>query len=180
MLRYEMLFLTVPELTSDEEKAIETGLDKLVRDAKGSITTFDRWGKYRLAYPVKKNDYGIYFLMRFEMENPGDLFEKIRYFFRVTHNAIVVRNGIFKLDPDSPTEYTRPDSLEDSPAQDVDKFIAENKMEGLMKQAEENKAASEAVEPVEEQPEDVSVDLSEKGQGEEESVEDNDDEVASA
>ena len=58
--------LTVPEITADETKSIEQQFDRVVADKKGTMVSFERWGKYRLAYPVKKNDYGVYFLARFE------------------------------------------------------------------------------------------------------------------
>ena len=134
MHRYEMLLLTVPELTSDEETTIEKGLHKIIDEAKGKVVSFERWGKYRLAYPVKGSDYGIYFLMRIDIEDAGDLFNKIRYFFRVSQGSTVVRAGFFKLDPSAPKEYSRPDSLEDTPVQDVDKFLEDNKMDGLLKE----------------------------------------------
>ena len=78
MMRYELLMLSVPEITLDEAKTLETHLERVIREAKGTIISFDRWGKYRLAYPVKKNDYGVYFLTRFELEDAGALLEELR------------------------------------------------------------------------------------------------------
>ena len=54
MLRYEILFLTVPEITGDEVEAVKELFTKSIRTSKGDLLAFDRWGKYRLAYPVKK------------------------------------------------------------------------------------------------------------------------------
>lgn len=54
MNRYEALMLTVPEITADEAKSIEQQFDRLVADKKGSIISFEKWGKFRLAYPVKR------------------------------------------------------------------------------------------------------------------------------
>ncbi len=68
MFRYEVLFLTVPEITKDESEAIKAHFTKVIRTHKGTLVSFDRWGKYRLAYQVGKNDYGVYSLIRFEVE----------------------------------------------------------------------------------------------------------------
>ena len=56
--RYEVLLLTVPEITLDESKNLEKQLNNLIQNNKGSFVSFERWGKYKLVYPVKKNDYG--------------------------------------------------------------------------------------------------------------------------
>ena len=74
MKRYETLILSVPEITADESSWLELELNKIIQKAKGSIVSFEKWGKYRLAYPIRKNDYGIYFLIRFEME--GELYNQ--------------------------------------------------------------------------------------------------------
>jgi len=114
MFRYEMLILASPEITKDEESNLEKQIDTLIRDAKGSIVEFDRWGKYRLAYPVRGHDYGVYFLMRFEVEDKNILKEIDRMFY-VKFNAAVMRSMNTKLDLDQSLEYKRPPSLEDTP-----------------------------------------------------------------
>jgi len=67
MLKYETLILSVPEATTDEANKMESQVNKIIEANKGKLISFDRWGKYRLAYPVKKNKYGVYFLTRFEI-----------------------------------------------------------------------------------------------------------------
>ena len=52
--RYETLILSIPEITNDESKAIEAAIEKTVKSTKGSVISYDRWGKYRLAYPIQK------------------------------------------------------------------------------------------------------------------------------
>jgi len=118
MFRYEMLILASPEITKDEESTLEKQIDKLIDKAKGSIVEFDRWGKYRLAYPVRNNEYGVYFLMRFNIEDKSVL-KDINKMFYVKFNAIVMRNMSTRLDPDQPLEYKRPPSLEDTPKKPI-------------------------------------------------------------
>lgn len=132
MLRYEILMLSVPEITQDEAKQLEDRLEKVIGQYKGTVVSFERWGKYRLAYPVKKNEYGVYFLMRFEIEqNPTDLVNELKTIFAVKLNDIVMRYLVSKLDASVSLVYQRPQSLEDAPARDVDTFLREHKVEGL-------------------------------------------------
>jgi len=134
MLRYEMLFLTVPEITGDEIESIKSYFQKAVRAAQGDMLSFERWGKYRLAYPVNKNDYGVYFLTRFEVskEQRDALLKDIRGSYIFKFNHLIVKNMICRLDEKASLEYKRPESLEDTP-HDVDTFLKKNDMEGLLK-----------------------------------------------
>ena len=134
MLRYEMLFLTVPEITGDEIESIKSYFSKSVRTAQGDMISFERWGKYRLAYPVKKNDYGVYFLTRFEVaqEQRDALLKDIRGSYIFKFNNLIMKNMICRLDETASLEYKRPESLEDTP-HDVDSFLKKNDMEGLLK-----------------------------------------------
>ena len=134
MLRYETLILVVPEITKDETTHLEAQAEQLIKKTGGSIISFDRWGKYKLAYPLRKNDYGVYFLLRFEIENAQaqPLIESIRALFLVKYNHIVMRNMTTVLVPDQSLDYQKPESLEDMPTRDVDSFLKENKITGLL------------------------------------------------
>jgi len=114
MPRYELLILASPEITKDEESNLETHIDKLINKSKGSIVSFDRWGKYRLAYPVRKNEYGVYFLLRFDTKDKN-LIKEIERMFYVKLNSIVMRSIFSRLDQDQSLEYKKPPSLEDAP-----------------------------------------------------------------
>lgn len=134
MIRYETLFLAVPQITADEANAIESQLEKAVQNSKGKVISYDRWGKFRLAYPVRKYDYGIYFLMRFEIsdEKKAEILDSIKNLFTVKQSDIVMRNAIVRLKPDQSLEYQRGESLEEVPSHSVDSFLKENKMTGLL------------------------------------------------
>jgi small subunit ribosomal protein S6 len=136
MFRYEVLFLTVPEITKDESENIKSHFTKVIRAHKGAMVSFDRWGKYRLAYPVNKNEYGVYFLTRFEVDfdQKESLLAAIKETFVFKFNTLIPKHIIERLDPVASLEYRRPDSLEDNP-QDVDTFLKRNEMEGLIKKS---------------------------------------------
>jgi small subunit ribosomal protein S6 len=114
-LRYETLMLTVPEITQDESKALETIFDRTVQASKGAMVSFERWGKYRLAYPVNKNEYGVYFLARFEVTPASKLVDEIRTLFAIKLNDVVMRSVTTRLEEKDPLTYQRPKSLEEMP-----------------------------------------------------------------
>lgn len=144
MVRYESLILAIPEITQDEINTLEKELDRITQKAKGSIIAFDRWGKFRLAYPVRKNDYGVYFLARFEVPIEAAINEDIKALFAIKLNNIVMRNLFACLDSQASSDYQRPKSLEESPAtRDVSTFLKENKMEGLLSSVQAQEAALE-------------------------------------
>jgi ribosomal protein S6 len=131
MLRqYEALLLTVPEITGDEAKHLETQLDKAIKAGTGSIISFERWGKYRLAYEINKNDYGVFFLTRFEIPEGTKTIAELKTLLKVKLNNVVMRDMISVLDPKNPLTYQRPRSLEEAPVREGD-YSKDNKMTGF-------------------------------------------------
>ncbi len=133
MMRYETLFLTVPEFTNDEFSALESSINKTIQDSKGMLVSCERWGKYRLAYPVRKNEYGIYGLIRFEAdtESKHAVLEAVKTLLTIKHGDSIMRCMTVNLDAQKSLAYERPESLEEAPVRDVDSFLKENRMEGL-------------------------------------------------
>ena len=130
MFRYEILILTIPEITKDEASTLEFQVDKLIKQINGSTISFERWGKYRLAYPVKRNDYGVYFLIRFEVENKRAIIKDLNSLFAVKFSGIVARSVVAILDAKKSLEYQKPPSLEDTPRRHISSFLEEK---GLLK-----------------------------------------------
>jgi len=141
MFRYEILILTIPEITKDEASTLEFQIDKLINSVKGSLISFERWGKYRLAYPVRKNDYGVYFLVRFEMEDKHSIAKELNTLFSVKFSDIVMRSFVSKLGPDQSLEYQKPPSLEDTPKRQISSFLEEK---GLLKRSKPTTKSPEA------------------------------------
>lgn len=128
MARYEILMLTIPEVTEDEIKGIESQVQGILRVAKGTLVSFERWGKYRLAYPVKKNEYGVYFLLRFEL--PGESEEtlnEIKALINVKFYDIIMRSMVTVLDSKQSLVYQRPTSLEEAPRRESGSFLRPSK-----------------------------------------------------
>ena len=130
MHRYEALILTVPEITADEAKTIEQQFDQLITSKKGSIISFERWGKYRLSYPVQKNDYGIYFLARFETTD-STLVLELNTLLGVKLHELIMRFIVTKLSAIKSLEYQRPPSVEEAPIREVGSFMKDNRMDSM-------------------------------------------------
>lgn len=127
MLRYEILILVTPDVTQDETASIEKYLAGLIKNAKADLISYERWGKYRLAYPVRKKEYGVYYLLRFAVnqEQKQALIKDMQEALRVKFNDLVMRFMVHEIRPGQSLEYTRPRSLEEMP-QDVDNLLKEN------------------------------------------------------
>lgn len=121
MIRYETLILAVPEITNDEAATIEKTLAAAISQAQGNVISFERWGKFKLAYQINKNDYGVYYLVRYEVsnENKTALANQIQELFAVRLNTLVMRHMTSVLDARKGLEYTRPQSLEEAPEVDT-------------------------------------------------------------
>ena len=107
MIRYETLLLARTEITHDELAMIESNFDQIFTQNKGSLTSFDRWGKYRLAYPVKKYSYGVYVLARYELptDTVTQTIERLNTFLKLKCNETVLRYVSVRLAPDAPVTY---------------------------------------------------------------------------
>lgn len=142
MLRYEVLFFTAPEITADEATAVERQVEQLVSQAKGDVISFERWGKYKLAYPVRHNEYAVYFLVRFEVSNESkdSLLEALTHLFAVKQTDLVMRHMVGKLAAGQSLEYTRPGALEEVTSHNVDDFLRDNNMSGFLQNKSVNKA----------------------------------------
>jgi small subunit ribosomal protein S6 len=74
-----------PDLEIDIDTPIAK-LEKLVSGVGGSVTKRDNWGKKRLAYPVKKQQFGIY--SYFELELPPARVRELEAQLLITEEVI--------------------------------------------------------------------------------------------
>lgn len=66
MNKYEMMFIVKATMESDKVKAAADMLQKIVTDAKSKVVEFKELGEKKLAYPIKKEINGYYFVMQIE------------------------------------------------------------------------------------------------------------------
>lgn len=117
MIYYEMLLLLTSDVSQEAYEAIKNKFESVILSKNGEIKNYDRWGKYLLAYPIKKYTYGIYVLLRFGVSKVhlNEVLNEIRSLCALKFNLVVMRYVFVKLGKTISPIYCRPDSLEDSP-----------------------------------------------------------------
>ncbi len=66
MNKYEMMFIVKATMESDQVKATAENMKKVVSSCGGTVTEFKELGEKKLAYPIKKELNGYYFVMQIE------------------------------------------------------------------------------------------------------------------
>jgi small subunit ribosomal protein S6 len=63
---YELVVIVTPESGEEAFEARVTAVSKLITGHGGTVVNIERWGKRKLAYPVKHHREGLYFLVHFK------------------------------------------------------------------------------------------------------------------
>ena len=66
MTQYETAFLISPNLEEEETEKVIVQMAEVVSKKKGKMINEDRWGKRRLAYPIKKFEEAFYVFFHYE------------------------------------------------------------------------------------------------------------------
>ena len=64
---YELVVLLHPDLEIDLDAPTKK-IERLITEAGGKITARDNWGKKRLAYRIRKQDFAIYLYFELELK----------------------------------------------------------------------------------------------------------------
>lgn len=65
---YELVFIISPEVEDEALDAAVDSVSQFITGKEGIISGVERWGKRRLAYPIKHFTEGSYVLSRFKMK----------------------------------------------------------------------------------------------------------------
>jgi small subunit ribosomal protein S6 len=144
--RYETLMLVSTDVTDDELTLIEKNFDLISSNAKGKVSRFDKWGKYRLAYPVNKSAYGVYVLVRFELpkETAPKALPEIETLLKIKCSEIVWRHVTTALRADAPQTYHKPEPVDVARTSNLDSLLKENKMGNLLDSVDNHHGDDEA------------------------------------
>ncbi|HXH26936.1 MAG TPA: 30S ribosomal protein S6 [Candidatus Acidoferrum sp.] len=82
---YELVVLLHPDLEVDLERPLAK-IRKLIADNGGEITKEDNWGKRKLAYRIKGEDFAVY--MYFEAKLPVEAVKKIQNVLNITDESL--------------------------------------------------------------------------------------------
>jgi small subunit ribosomal protein S6 len=93
MKEYELTVLIHPDLEVDLETPL-TKIRGIITSAGGSIVSEDNWGKKKLAYRIKKEDFAVY--EYFDIKLPADAPLKISSIFNITDE--ILRYLLVKVD----------------------------------------------------------------------------------
>jgi small subunit ribosomal protein S6 len=134
MLRYETLLLGKTEMTEDDIAMLERSFDKIISAAEGKLSSFDKWGKYRLAFQVNKNTHGVYILVRYEIpvNSASKMINELDEFLKIKCDELVLRHVNKRLAKNAPATYMKPDALDAIRTGSVDAFIKDNKIDSLL------------------------------------------------
>jgi len=97
MNQYEVAVLFDPGLEIDLEKATSK-VEKIITTGGGKITNTDNWGKRKLAYPIKGQDFAIYVFYTADL--PGESVAKINDTLNITDEVmrfLIVRPDLKKI-----------------------------------------------------------------------------------
>lgn len=68
MTNYEIMFIVKNTIDDEAVKKEADALQAIVTDGKGKVVEFKEMGKRKLAYPIKKELTGTYFVMTVEAD----------------------------------------------------------------------------------------------------------------
>lgn len=90
MPTYETLFITLPNLSEEEEKSVVSSFEQVITE-RFTMVANERMGRRRLAYPIKKFEDGVYtrFLYDADETAPKELDRRMRISDRVLRHLTV-------------------------------------------------------------------------------------------
>ena len=86
MKTYQTIIVIDSLLKSEEIDAIIEKILRIINNNGGKVTNVNRWEKKRLAYEIKKRQYGYY--VEIDFEAPGDLVKTLERDYRLDENIL--------------------------------------------------------------------------------------------
>lgn len=71
MRNYELAYIANPDLDEEALNALEERIQGWIEAAEGKIAEVDRWGRRKLAYPIKDFRDGHYYFYSLELPSEG-------------------------------------------------------------------------------------------------------------
>ena len=94
MHKYEIMFIVKATMESADVKKTAETFKKLVSDLKGTVAEYKELGEKKLAYPIKKELNGYYYVMQVEANN--DAITEFNRKVKLDEN--ILRHLIIRLD----------------------------------------------------------------------------------
>ena len=155
---YSTIFIVDISQNPDEVDTVSSRVQQLIEDHGGVIKKIDRWGKRRLAYPIKKKTHGYYVEIEFSANShlniPKTLEEEYRMNDRVLrYLTYVIDKKELKQRERNAQRMKRKASQQEAKAAPVEaKPPVEEKQQATAEEQKPAEAPVEAKPPVEEAP----------------------------
>ena len=139
MRRYEILFIAHADSSDDEMNEHVERYKAIITNSKGIVVKIDKWGMRKLAYEIKKQTKGIYYLMDFagesatvpELERNLKIDDRILKFLTVLKDTEVDPLELEKeIKGETPPEAKITSPIADSPETSSEAAVAEQTAEG--------------------------------------------------
>jgi small subunit ribosomal protein S6 len=85
-INYETVFIAEPEIPTEQVDQLIGKIKETIEAHKGSVTSEDRWGRRRLAYPLRGNREGFYTVLNFTAE--PTVIRALEHLYNVTDSVI--------------------------------------------------------------------------------------------
>lgn len=91
MHNYELVFIIQADLDETTLNSIVENVESLIKSNSGEVVKTDRWGKRKLAYPIRKINEGYYTFIAFNLlpKNVADLKRSLGYNEQILRHIIV-------------------------------------------------------------------------------------------
>ena len=63
--QYELIYVTQPQLNATDLQGLSAKVAGFIEKAEGQVLAIEDWGRKRLAYPIAKNEHGLYSYVNF-------------------------------------------------------------------------------------------------------------------
>ena len=168
MRKYETIIVIDSLLKLEEIEGIINKYERFISANGGQIEAIDRWGKRRLAYEIKKRQYGFYVLIRYDA--PPAMIKQLDREFRLnefllrTMTTLLNKRALKALakqyvaakpavdEPSAAAVETAPAAADAAPVEAAETSLpAEEEAPGLTDTVEENAGQPDAVEETDHQ-----------------------------
>jgi small subunit ribosomal protein S6 len=120
--KYETIFVIDSLLKPEEIEGIIAKYERFISDNGGAIEYIDKIGKKRLAYEIKKRQYGYYVLIRFD--GPPTMIKQLEREYRL--NESLLRFMTIKLDKHALMAMEKAGGYSKRPAQEEESALFDN------------------------------------------------------
>ncbi len=86
MKTYESVIIINSSLSKETLNRIVDRYEELIKKKDGTLRSTNRWGKRRLAYPIKKFQYGYYII--FDFESSSELVNELEREYRLNEHIL--------------------------------------------------------------------------------------------